>query len=199
MSTPKLPDCKVVPLTLAELSELNAKTCERAMVMLAEHKDFVTVIFEVFMNHRAAQQKHREEAAAERKRWAEEAKIAQEKKNANIIAERKRISTLTLEQKKTERYKIERPRWSGWTLVGGGLDANEDWDEEHDRLNDLYGKNTYIPKKERPLYSPPPHATASASPSAESNHESDCDDGCEAEASKEANDDDAELPISINK
>lgn len=84
--------------------------------------------------------------------------------SSSAIVETDRLSTLNFNEKVAERYAIERPRWSGWSLMGGGIDANEDWEEEHARLNQLYGADTYVPKTPRPLYLTDSNAAADAEP-----------------------------------
>jgi hypothetical protein len=168
-------------LTLAELCELDAKTCDRAMQMLADHKDFDRMILQTFLKHRVdlaiLEQKKRDDAAIlkEQKRVAAAAqqKIYDEEeqvRKAQEMDEEKRVSTLTFDEKKKERYKIEKRRYSGWTLMGGGIDANEYWDDEHERLNQLYGADTFIPKRPRPLY-PTASNPASENEDSVSDHE----------------------------
>lgn len=180
-------------LTFAELSELDSKTRDRAMAMLAEHKDFGALV-QALRDKRAEEQKRREELgrieeqrqklAAEREaQWRAESEAARIAKEIKDAAESKRVSTLTLEQKKAERYAIEKRRYSGWTLMGGGLDANEDWDNEHERLNNLYGDDTYIPKKPHPYY------TSSSNHPTRSNGDSDAESDAEPDPATTANSD----------
>lgn len=40
--------------------------------------------------------------------------------------------------------------------MGGGIDAHDEWNEDHEKLNQLYGADTYVPKPPLPMGSEKP-------------------------------------------
>jgi hypothetical protein len=140
--------------TFEDIIALDAVGRDLVLAMLTGHKDFPAVI-EGFEQRRAValEEENRQRALNEVKRReaqsAEEErklriKAYEEKERLELEAERKRIAALTLEQKRAERSAIESPIPTGWTLMGGGIDLRDEWDEEHERLNDLYGQDSFV-------------------------------------------------------
>jgi hypothetical protein len=64
-----------------------------------------------------------------------------------LANENQRIANLSLEAKRAERWRLEKP----YPLSNSpmGMDLSEAWHIEHARLNNLYGKDTYVEKPDR--------------------------------------------------
>lgn len=124
--------------TFDDLYELDKKTRDKLLSMIKEHKDYAMIT-------KILNQQRIEKFEAKLRRRDEDTKIIL----AQIVkddANAKRVASLTTEEKIKERFALEEPMPYGWTLQGGGIDLLTEWENEHIRLNKLYGENTYLPK-----------------------------------------------------
>jgi len=171
-------------LTLKDICELDNKTQERAMVMLSEHKAYsqlldmiqrqrIDKLLETEKRLHAVNQQLEErnkdleaknKDVDQKKKLLEETEKQLKEKEQKLRkaeqteaeTEKKRIAALSWEEKRNERWRMEDPYPSGWTCMDNGISASDAWDDEHDRLNAIYGADTYVVK--------PPYSISSGEP-----------------------------------